>query len=75
MTIDELLKWHVDRYLAEIFPTYHRELPQSFITDVIEDVKVSSAYPEDFCDDDVSLAIQRVIINDTYKARGIDNEV
>lgn len=48
MTIDELLKWHVDRYLAEIFPTYHRELPQSFITDVIEDVKVSSAYPEDF---------------------------
>lgn len=75
MTIDERLEWEVSCQLAEIFPTYCNYLPHSFFRDVIDDVKAASAYPEDFDGVDISLAIQRVIVNDVYKARGIDDEV
>ena len=67
-TLEELKKIiqsDLENELQRMFPSYHNSIPESFLELVIEDVYSASAWQEEgrFSGDDVSLAIQRQILN------------
>ena len=50
--------------LQRKFPSYHREIPDSFCEAVVRDVYETSAWQDEgmYSGDDISLAIQRVVL-------------
>ena len=67
-TLEELKKViqpDLKNELQRMFPSYHNSIPESFLELVIEDVYSASAWQEEggSSGDDISLAIQRQILN------------